>query len=202
MHGVIDINILKYRSVIFTFFSRIKAGVNFWHIEQQLRSHGVHSFLTMQRRYCLDTKHWQDLFRSDKIHTHSEEFPDINIFLNVHHPIPSDTYLRDIFLDHFYSEVIAYRESFNSLSGTVLSCDHTFKVSVNIGFMNPVTKTWTKQYDSLFIILNEFGQVLGHQLVKSTSFSNIESLLEDVKDAISDNVSIVMLDNCCTWKKK
>lgn len=91
---------------------------------------------------------------------------------------------------------------FIKLPACVLSCDHTFKVSVNIGFMNPKTKTWTKQYDSLFMILNEFGQVLSFEFVKTTSFSSIENHIKSLETFLGNAVKLIVLDNCCHWKSK
>lgn len=91
---------------------------------------------------------------------------------------------------------------FIKLPAFVLSCDHTFKVSVNIGFLNPKTKTWTKQYDSLFMIFNEFGQVLSFEFVKTTAFSSIENHFKSLETSLGNAVKLIVLDNCCHWKSK
>lgn len=91
---------------------------------------------------------------------------------------------------------------FIKLPAYVLSCDHTFKISLNIGFTNPKTKTWTKQYDSLFMILNEFGQVLSFEFVKTTAFSSIENHIKSLETFLGNSVKLIVLDNCCHWKSK
>lgn len=45
-------------------------------------------------------------------------------------------------------------------------------------------------------------EVLGFEFVKSTAFSNIEHLLKECKENVDTNVEIIMLDNCCSWRKK
>lgn len=57
---------------------------------------------------------------------------------------------------------------------TFLSCDHTFKVSANIGFS--FNNRWVKLYDTLFIVLNEEGIVLSWKLCKGSKFSSVEPI--------------------------
>ena len=84
-----------------------------------------------------------------------------------------------------------------------LSCDHTFRVSANIGFW--LNKRWVKLYDTLFIVLNDEGIVLSWKLCKGTKFSSIENVLKLLKerfDRQGKNPTIFMLDNCCSWRTK
>ena len=57
-----------------------------------------------------------------------------------------------------------------------ICCDHTFKSVTNIGIYqssgNGVLK-WVKQLKSLFIILNDIGQVLSWQFVGDTSMETV-----------------------------
>ena len=84
-----------------------------------------------------------------------------------------------------------------------LSCDHTFKVSANIGFW--FNKRWVKLYDTLFIVLNEEGNVLSWKLCKGTKFSSVENVLQLLKDRLDkqgEEPTIFFLDNCCSWHSK
>ena len=105
---------------------------------------------------------WNDV-NGLKTHNH-EAFPTWDTFSRVYCPVPSDNYLTDIFFDHYHRNEDFYEDSFHILTAKSLSSNHTFKVSVHIGFQRPGNSTWTKQYDSLFMIMNEEGQVLGFQL--------------------------------------
>ena len=60
----------------------------------------------------------------------------------------------------------------NKLSATAISCDHTFKISRNVGLVEQDNKFVT-QYNQLFIALNEKGQVLTWKMTASTFFSEI-----------------------------
>ena len=84
-----------------------------------------------------------------------------------------------------------------------LSCDHTFKVSANVGFW--LNKRWVKLYDTLFIILNEAGIVLSWKLCKGTNFLSVENILKLLKERLDrqgKNPTIFILDNCCSWRTK
>lgn len=84
-----------------------------------------------------------------------------------------------------------------------LSCDHTFKVSANIGFW--FNNRWVKLYDTLFIVLNEEGIVLSWKLCKGTKFSLVENVLKLLKERLDrqgKKPTIFMLDNCCSWRTK
>ena len=65
----------------------------------------------------------------------------------------TNCFLRSHFeLEHMYSHRMA------QLPCIWLSADRTFKVSANIGARSK--GVWVKQFDSLFTVLNEKGQVL------------------------------------------
>ena len=51
-----------------------------------------------------------------------------------------------------------YSQCISELPCVWLSADHTFKVSANIGAW--FQGVWVKQFDSVFTVLNEKGQVL------------------------------------------
>lgn len=68
---------------------------------------------------------------------------------------------------------------------SVLTCDHTFKDSKPIGVVRETDSSFVNQLVNLFIVLNEIGQVLDFRLTKSTSFSEIEEVVQELK-AIKD----------------
>lgn len=53
------------------------------------------------------------------------------------------------------------------VSATALSCDHTFKMSRNIGVVREEDSKFVTQFHQLFIALNENGEVLAWRLTKS-----------------------------------
>ena len=54
---------------------------------------------------------------------------------------PSDDLLQELFLADFQTNKPKYEQHFQKVKGSVLSCDHTFKVSVNIGFAKPLNNS-------------------------------------------------------------
>lgn len=60
-----------------------------------------------------------------------------------------------------------------------ISFDHTFKIASNIGFQR-ADKRWVTQYNSVFLIMNEVGQVIAWQLTKTTSIDEVQLLLNNL----------------------
>ena len=48
----------------------------------------------------------------------------------------------------------------SKLSATSFSCDHTFKIAANIGLKRKSDGKWERQYDSVFFVMNENGEVI------------------------------------------
>ena len=87
--------------------------------------------------------------------------------------------------------------------GVTISCDHTFKFVNHVGIKHE--GKWVGQYDSLFIIQNELGEVLLWQLTKGTSYSVVEDGFHGLSKrlkAVSKQLEVMIIDNCCTWNKK
>ena len=84
----------------------------------------------------------------------------------------------------------------------LISFDHTFKVTTNIGYLRPDGK-WVKQYSSSFIVLNELRQVVTWQLTKTTSLDEVSSCLASLKTRMEipqGKHLLVLTDNCCNDK--
>ena len=76
-----------------------------------------------------------------------------------------------------YGKVKAYFASeMYSITGESCSCDHTFKLAKRVGIMR--NGQWIPQYDSLFNIQNEIGQVLYWQLTMGSAYSTVRDGLE------------------------
>ena len=63
----------------------------------------------------------------------------------------------------------------------VLSCDHTFKTSKHVGVTREDDSKFVRQFENVFLALNENGKVMAWRFTKSTSFSEIYDLLKDLK---------------------
>ena len=93
----------------------------------------------------------------------------------------------------------------NSLSLSSLSCDHTLKISRNVGLVRETDNSFVTQFHQLFIVLNEFGEVVAWRLTKSTAFNEIEDLLVELekRNSLAGNtIELVCVDNCCHVRSK
>ena len=94
-----------------------------------------------------------------------------------------------------------YSHRMSELPCIWLSADHTFKVSANIGVCSQ--GAWVKQFDSLFTVLNEKGQVLTWRLTRGTSFEKVKSTIQNLKKRLDNKgikVTSIYIDNCCQWR--
>lgn len=88
---------------------------------------------------------------------------------------------------------------------TALSCDHTFKISNNVWLVREGDNKFIKQFDKLFISLNENGEVLWWKLTKSTAFSEIEGILHGKKKRLQSanmKLNVICVDDCCHVRNK
>ena len=85
-----------------------------------------------------------------------------------------------------------------------ISIDHIFQVTANLGYLRPDGK-WISLYKSLFIVLNNIGQVIAWQLTQSTSTDKTKDLLLSLVKRLQKSraqFTAVYVDNCCTVKNK
>ena len=122
-------------------------------------------------------------------------------------PIPKVYISNDLITNIF---IITFNELKNlmfhdmcELTSEVVSCDHTFKLATHIGILR--CGKWIPQYDSLFIMQNELGEVLFWQLTMGTGYGSIQDGLESLHSRMikkGKSLKMVLIDNCCMWKKK
>ena len=66
----------------------------------------------------------------------------------------------------------------------LISFDHTFKVAANIGYLRSDGK-WVTQYNSVFIVMNQDGQVMGWQFTKTTGMDELKQLFLGIINRIT-----------------
>ena len=117
---------------------------------------------------------------------------------------PGEKVITSVIAREYFNKEYLYAQRMTQITCEEwLSCDHTFKVSANIGFW--FNKKWIKLYDTLFIVLNEDGVVLSWKLSKGTKFSSVENSLQLLQDRLhkqGKNPTLFLLDNCCAWSAK
>ena len=158
------------KAMVHFFDIQILEGVSFLKISEGLASLNYRQYLQRRRIY----------FSARKGNMCS--VPDIAEFHN--NPLysfPSNDQIMKIFLHNFEKNRAIYDEEMNRLTVSSLSCDHTFKISRNIGFVREKDNKFVTQFDQFFICLNECGEVVAWKLTKSTSFNETEDLLIQLK---------------------
>lgn len=129
---------------------------------------------------------------------------------------PSNDLLMHMFLVYFNSVENVLQEEMERVQCSILTCDHTFKVSKHIGVIRTTDMTFVNQFENLFIGINEFGQVVVWRITKSTAFEQVEGILADLKvrlngtgqslsmiivdAALSDSHTTEFFPECLSWK--
>ena len=115
------------------------------------------------------------------------------------HLSPSDGFIRKCFVHSYIRNKNTFDQEMENINFEYLSCDHTFKTATNIGYLR--NKKWVKLHDSVFLVLNEIGQVTGYKFSMGKSFIQLSELFDNLKDR-NPGVRNIYVDNCCNWRKK
>ena len=122
-------------------------------------------------------------------------------------PLPNAYISKDLIINIFlitFNELRGHMTcEMHKLKSLYISCDHTFKMASHVDVYKD--GKWVPQYDSLFIVQNELGLVVFWQLTKGTAYGSIEDGIESLKSRIADDgcsLKMIMIDNCCMWKRK
>ena len=123
------------KAMVHFFDIQILEGVSFLKISEGLASLNYRQYLQRRRIY----------FSARKGNMCS--VPDIAEFHN--NPLysfPSNDQIMKIFLHNFEKNRAIYDEEMNRLTVSSLSCDHTFKISRNIGFVREKDNKFVTQF--------------------------------------------------------
>jgi hypothetical protein len=116
---------------------------------------------------------------------------------------PSSDFLIDVVVANFKLNELYYRRYLSSTNAKCLSCDHTFKSAMNIGYFRSCDSKWITQYRAIFCILNELGQIMQWQLTSSECFEEVRGMFTDLKERFNRLGTViegVFIDNCCKWR--
>ena len=180
-------------------FALASSGQPFHEIELFLAQRYVDNFAERQCRYArhistyLEKNESQD---KDKL----QKFPSFEVW----RPTPSTDTVHQCFLYIFRENKQFFRQSISEKTAKWMSADHTFKVAANIGCMLP-NGSWSTQFDSLYIVMNEIGQVLAYKLTKGTAISKVQDILNNLKrrlDQQKASCDTIFVDDCCKVRSK
>ena len=77
------------------------------------------------------------------------------------------------------------------------SFDCTFKISKHVGVTRKDDGKFIRQFENVFLALNENGEVMTWAFTKSTSFSEILKDLKCRLDEAGITLEVILVDDCC-----
>ena len=121
---------------------------------------------------------------------------------NLLYAYPSSDKLMDKFLKYYDLHKEKCERHMSNIHGKCLTCDHTFRTNKHIGITREDGK-FIRQFENVFLGLNEMGQVMIWRLTKSTASSEIVDLLKNLKqrlDNCGNALEMIIVDDCCRQK--
>lgn len=79
---------------------------------------------------------------------------------------------------------------------------HLSQFTVNIGLTRTTDHSWIKQFNSLFVVLNEKHEVVTWKLTKKENFEMVQEMLENLWErpcSKDESVEFFIIDSCCKW---
>ena len=159
--------------------------------------------LIIQRRWETHAME-QNLMSLHAITTHTNYIEEqfIHSYLS---DTPSNNLITKCFLATFLHNEQTYAKEMLSVKvGASITWDHTFKVATNIGYLRS-DNVWVPVYDSLFIVMNNEGDIVCWQLTRGTCFSQIEQSLRSLRIRSQQQncrITTVYVDDCCKLRNK
>lgn len=130
-----------------------------------------------------------------------DPFHESEFYTDELYSFPSSDHIANIFMADFETKKAIYQNEMKKVTGCAISCDHTFKVSKNIGMVRPGNDDkFVEQFKNLFIILNEDGKVVDWQLTKTTSFEELRDVFLRYKSRLqraNKKLELICVDDCC-----
>ena len=101
---------------------------------------------------------------------------------------PGRKILLSVFLQNFWKHELYYRRRMHEIgiSDDWICCNHSFKSVMKVGIYQRYNDNskWVKQFKSLFIVLNDIGQVLSWQLADDTSHDTVYEALNEINQRL------------------
>lgn len=135
-----------------------------------------------------------------------EPFNESEFYTDELYSFPSTDHIMSIFMADFDTKKAIYQNEMKKVTGCAISCDHTFRVSKNIGMVRPGNNDkFVEQFKNLFIILNEDGKVVDWQLTKTTAFKELRGVFLRYKTRLqraNKKLELICVDDCCKVRHK
>ena len=123
--------------------------MNFFRISEGLASLNFREFSRRNRIYSSATLNSTAVDNA----SNSSDF-----YSNPIYSFPSSDQIIRFFLAIFENKKLLYSAAMESLPASILSCDHTFKISRNVGLVRETDGKFVTQFKQLFVSSNETGE--------------------------------------------
>ena len=177
--------------------SNIVRGVNFGKISEAIAELNLRHF--SRRRLNYNAALEEGLVVGDPLE-------ESEVYADELYSFPSSDHIISIFLRDFETKRDTYQNEMKKVTGSFISCDHTFKVSKNIGMVRPGNEDkFVTQFNNLYVVLNEEGKIIDWRLTKTTSFEEIREVLQKYKsrlDQANKKLELICVDDCCKVRNK
>lgn len=175
---------------------------------QKLQENHMNRYLKLQQRYyehCYQYQNKKSLptinnYFPSNLQNDLQEFSEFEDSEKYQGNCPSSTLIRECFLEYFEKNMEEFCDKWmRSLSGQVLSSDHTFKIASFVWSLK------SQPFGAFWAVLNEFHEVITMAFVKDKSNNCIKPLLDGLKtryDELKKEYPWAWYsDQCCTDKK-
>jgi len=154
---------------------------------QKLQEYHMNKYLKLQQRYYEHCHEYKNSSNSSlTIHNYFlsnnsqpnnlPKFSDFNDPEGYQGNIPSATLIRECFLGYFEKNMEEFYDKYmRSLSGNVLSSDHTFKIASFVWSLK------NQPFGAFWAVLNEYHEVITMAFVKDKSNNCIKPMLDGLK---------------------
>ena len=176
--------------------TQILQGVNFLAICEGIAGLNFKEF--SERMACFS------IYQDSNSHINKTKVDYDNFYSDSMYAFPGDKKVMELFLGNFVHKKSYYDAEMEKTarSSKIITCDHTFKVSKYICASRGSDNKYIKQFENLFIVLNEDHKVVGWRLTKSTAFEDIRDLLQEIKYSLDNPLKTVIVDDCCKVKRQ
>jgi len=179
---------------------------------QKLQENHLNKYLMLQKRYYEHYFKYKELnlsttsstitsfFQSNSRQNNLPQFSEFEDPNGYQGSVPSATLVRECFLEYFENNMEAFCDKWmRSLSGQVLSSDHTFKIASFVWSLKQ------QPFGAFWAVLNEFHEVITMAFVRDKSNDCIKPILNGLKRRYNelgkDDPWAWYSDQCCVDRK-
>jgi hypothetical protein len=131
---------------------------------------------------------------------------DLTLDMVVPYSFPSRQYIQQAFVSRILDLLPLFERNLAMTGGSILRADKSYKVVRFIYIANAVEgktagQQSTKAYDSVYTVMNEYGQIVAIHFIRGGDFEEMERILKEIKNRYQvhgfEDVELFYTDDCC-----